>query len=137
MIVFLELVLQLSFLSSSMWEEQTCEGKVWMRTYMKEEWRKRDWHKWKERRTIKYCRVKKLWLDGNYKSTTRSRIWSNETAQPKKALANSPTSALVHLSLEEVVAFVRQGFCNQWVSWSSSLDELKNFTANIFLKFVC
>ena len=25
-----------------MWEEQTCEGKVWMRTYMKEEWRKKD-----------------------------------------------------------------------------------------------
>ena len=137
MVVFLELVLQLSFLSSPMWEEQTCEGKVWMRTYMKDEWRKRDWHKWKERRTIKYCRVKKLWLDGNYKSTTRSRIWSNEIAQPKKALANSPTSALVHLSLEKVVAFVRQGFCNQGFLDLHRVDELKKFVASIFLKLVC
>ena len=37
--------------------------------------------------------------------------------------------ALVHLSLEEVAAFVRQGFCNQGVSWSSAsgwTEELCN-----------
>ena len=28
------------------------------------------------------------------------------------------------------------GFCNQGISWSSSCDELKNFTVNIFLKLV-
>ena len=28
-------------------------------------------------------------------------------------------------------------FCNQWASWSSSCDELKNFAANNFLKLVC
>ena len=36
----------------------------------------------------------------------------------------------------EAIAFLRQGFCDQGVSWSSLLDELKNFTANIFLKLV-
>ena len=37
----------------------------------------------------------------------------------------------------EAAASLRQGFCNQGVSWSSLLDELMNFVANIFLKFVC
>ena len=32
---------------------------------------------------------------------------------------------------------MRQGFYNQWASWSSLLDELKNFAANIFLNLVC
>ena len=37
----------------------------------------------------------------------------------------------------EVTTFLRQGFCNQGASWSSSLDELNNFADNIFLKLVC
>ena len=44
--------------------------------------------------------------------------------------------ALVHLFVEVIVS-VCQGFCNQAASWFSSLDELKNFAANIFLKLVC
>ena len=44
--------------------------------------------------------------------------------------------ALVHLFVE-AITFVHQGFCNQAASWSSSLDELKNFAAKIFLKLVC
>ena len=30
--------------------------------------------------------------------------------------------ALVHLSLKEAIVFMRQGFCNQGVSWSSSCE---------------
>ena len=45
--------------------------------------------------------------------------------------------ALVHISLKEATASLHQGFCNQGVSWPSLLDELKNFTTNIFLKLVC
>ena len=37
----------------------------------------------------------------------------------------------------EAIASLHQGFCNQGASWSSVLDELKNFAANIFLKLVC
>ena len=45
--------------------------------------------------------------------------------------------ALVYLFFEEATAFLRKGFCNQGASWSSSLDKVKNFAANIFLKLVC
>ena len=37
----------------------------------------------------------------------------------------------------KATASLRQGFCNQGASWYSLLDELKNFTTNIFLKLVC
>ena len=36
----------------------------------------------------------------------------------------------------EATTSLRQGFCNQRASWSSLLDELKTFAANIFLKLV-
>ena len=39
-------------------------------------------------------------------------------------------------SFVKSVASLRQGFYNQGTSWYSSLDELKNFAANIFLKLV-
>ena len=45
--------------------------------------------------------------------------------------------ALVYLFFEEATAFLRKGFCNQGASWFSSLDKVKNFAANIFLKLVC
>ena len=44
--------------------------------------------------------------------------------------------SFILFSLEAIMS-LRQGFCNQGASWSSLLDELKNFAANIFLKFVC
>ena len=47
------------------------------------------------------------------------------------------TIALVHHILSRSYCVLHQGFCDQRVSWSSLLDELKNFTANIFLKLVC
>ena len=37
----------------------------------------------------------------------------------------------------EATESLRQEFCNQGVSLSSLLNELKNFAANIFLKLVC
>ena len=37
----------------------------------------------------------------------------------------------------EATTSLHQGFCDQGASWSSLLDELKNFTTNIFLKLVC
>ena len=44
--------------------------------------------------------------------------------------------SFIFLSVE-ATTFLRQEFCNQGASWSSLLDELKNFAANIFLKLVC
>ena len=41
----------------------------------------------------------------------------------------------IFLSVEVAVS-LHQKFCNQEASWSSLLDELKNFAANIFLKLV-
>ena len=37
----------------------------------------------------------------------------------------------------EPIVSLCQGFCNEEASWSSLLDELKNFVTNIFLKLVC
>ena len=42
-----------------------------------------------------------------------------------------------HILSVEATASLRQGFCDQGVSWSSLLDELENFATNIFLKLVC
>ena len=39
--------------------------------------------------------------------------------------------------VEAAASFLRQGFCNQGASWSSSFEWTKNFAANIFLKLVC
>ena len=39
--------------------------------------------------------------------------------------------------LVEAAMFLRQGFCNEGVFWSSLWDKLKKFAANIFLKLVC
>ena len=38
--------------------------------------------------------------------------------------------------LKKLLCLYTVGFCNQWASWSSLCDELKNFAANILLKFV-
>ena len=45
--------------------------------------------------------------------------------------------ALVHLSLEEATAFVRQGFLTKEFLDLHRVDELKNFATNILLKLVC
>ena len=45
--------------------------------------------------------------------------------------------SLIHFSLKEATAFVRQGFVTKELLDLHRVDELKNFTANIFLKLVC
>ena len=44
---------------------------------------------------------------------------------------------LIHLSLEEATVFVGKGFVTKELFDFHSVDELKNFAANIFFKLVC
>ena len=66
------------------------------------------------------CRVSFLTILDIYKDYFKGHLRWCYLMQSDYSLKLWPKTICLHLSLEEAAAFIRQGFCNQGASWSSS-----------------